>query len=56
MFYAEVMTILILFHRNHCCNPRCFYCEYFIKILSEDSPSLISENCFIELQRLTLTF
>ena len=54
MSYAEVMTILILFHQSHYRNFKWFYREYVSKVLCEAFPGLVSYNRFVELQKSVL--
>ena len=54
MSYAEVMTILILFHQSHYRNFKWFYREYVSKTLNDAFPNLVSYNRFVELQKSVL--
>ena len=55
MSYAEVMTILILFHQSHYRNFKWFYREYVSKTLNDAFPNLVSYNRFVESYRSRIT-
>ena len=47
----EMMTIVILFHQSHFRNFKHFYCDYVLKFLRKEFPTLISYSRFVHLMQ-----
>jgi len=52
---AEVMTLLILFHRTQCRNLKVFYTKHVPKSLGDQFPHRVSYSRFVELMQSVLT-
>ena len=51
---AEIMTLLILFHRSHYRDFKSFYTAYVPQVLNNYFPERLSYNRFIELSQSVL--
>ena len=51
---AEVMTLLILFHRSSYRNLKHFYTHYVPMVLGQEFPNRVSYNRFVELEQSLL--
>lgn len=47
----EMMTIMILFHQSHFRNFKHFYCDYVLKFLTKEFPTLLSYSRFVYLMK-----